>query len=199
MNTTVTVVIAGVLLAGLFGLAAQPAVPPGHPPLPAGPAAPAAAEADVGSIDAVIAAYYESVSGPAGTPRDWDRFRSLFMPGARFVTSRPTATGDAPLTLTPDQFIQFNQKYFEQGGYFEKQVYSRVDAFGHIAQVFSTYETRRRQDAADPYSRGVNSIQLLHSNGRWWIVTVMWDHERPGDEPIPPRYLPAAPAQGGSP
>src|SRR5438045_9639212 len=44
---------------------------------------------DVEPIDAIIAAAYHVISGPAGQKRDWNRERSLFCPGARIM---PTAS-----------------------------------------------------------------------------------------------------------
>ena len=44
--------------------------------------------ADVESIDAIVTAAYDGISGPAGKKRDWDRERSLYFPGARLI---PTA------------------------------------------------------------------------------------------------------------
>jgi hypothetical protein len=177
----------------------RPAVPlpPGHPAIEPGPqdAAPADPQ-DVASIEAIVAAYYASVSGPAGAPRDWDRFRSLFMGEARFVRAGAGA-GASPVMLTPQQFVQLNRRYFERSGYFESQIRQRTDAFGNIAHVFSTYESRRSPNDEEPYSRGINSIQLISSGGRWWIVTVMWDYERPDGAPIPPRYLPPGAAEDG--
>lgn len=166
-------------------------------PTTAGPPAqdvplPATDPRDVLSIDAILNAYYESVSGPRGMPRDWDRFRSLFAPQARLVPTRPGDPGAPPMMLTPEQFITLNGQYFEQGGYHERQVHRRVHAFGRIAQVFSTYESRRGRPDGPPYSRGINSIQLILHGDRWWIVTVLWDRERPDGDRIPAEYLDAA-------
>src|SRR5688572_18845337 len=44
---------------------------------PAAAPIPAANPADVASIDAIVAALYDVISGPAGKKRDWDRMRSL--------------------------------------------------------------------------------------------------------------------------
>jgi hypothetical protein len=38
--------------------------------------------ADVESIGAIMTAVYDVISGDAGEARDWDRFHSLFVPGA---------------------------------------------------------------------------------------------------------------------
>ena len=169
-------------------------LPPGHPPvIPSAPGqAPVATvpaeAADVGSVQAVVDAYYDSISGPVGAPRDWDRFRSLSLPEARLMTLVAAAGGDAPLVLGPEQFMRMNRRYFESGGYSEQSIHEQLDEFSRVAHVWSTYEARRGDDAG-PYSRGVTSFQLLHSGGRWWIVNVVWDRERRGLT-LPPEYLP---------
>jgi hypothetical protein len=207
----VTTVLAAAVFAGA-GFAAQPAdeppeafdhppvpaLPPGHPPLAetAPPAErPAADPQDVATIDAIVGAYYDVISGGPGEARDWDRFLSLFMPEGRFA--RAGGAGAAPTLLTPEQFVAANRKYFQRGGYFERSVHKHVDTFGAIAHVFSTYESRRRADDEKPYSRGINSIQLISSGGRWWIVSIMWDHERPDGVRVPPEFLPPGRAQEG--
>jgi hypothetical protein len=183
----------------------QPALPPGHPPMmppghpplgqPAATPAPPAAEADpsdVASVDAIIAAYYESISGPGGAARDWGRFQSLFMPGARLITARPAGEAIAPMVLAPADYVRMNDQYFQRGGYYEAELHRRLEQYGAVAHAFSTYASRRRIDDPLPYSRGVNSIQLFFDGARWWIATVMWDFERPGENPLPPGYLPGA-------
>lgn len=171
------------------------ALPPGHPPmsgstapLPPVERTPADPE-DVSSTDAIISAYYDSISGSAGVERDWNRFRSLFIPEARFIAAQAVAKDQPCVIMHVEQFIQINAVYFERSGYFEHDVNRRSENFGSIAHVLSTYESRRATDDAKPYSRGVNSIQLVHDGSRWWITSIMWDFERDGN-PIPPRYLP---------
>ena len=77
----------------------------------------------------------------------------------------------------------------ERSGFFEKEVARRVERFGNIAHVFSTYESRRHADDPQPFARGINSIQLMNDRNRWWVVTVFWQAERP-ENPIPAKYLP---------
>ncbi len=184
------IAVAVAVLPGQGGAPQQPSLPPGHPPVAPAPHV-AADPRDVESIDAIIGAWYASVSGPAGAPRQWERFRSLFAPEARLIAARP----DGPLGMTPQQFCDVNRSYFEKGGHFESPVHEHVDSFGTIAQVFSTFESRRGADAP-PYARGINSFQLLQAGGRWWIVSAVWEHERPDDLPIPPRYLPGPAGPG---
>ncbi len=143
--------------------------------------------ADGDSIDSVVRAVYDVISGPAG-PRDWDRFRKLFAVGARMIPMRKTSTGDmAPVVLTPEQFIERVSANTAKQGFFEREIARRVESFGDIAHVFSTYESRRAPEEK-PFTRGINSFQLVRSAGSWRVVTIMWDSERDGN-PIPERYL----------
>lgn len=150
-------------------------------------ATPAARPADVASIDAILKAAYDTISGPKGQQRDWDRLRSLFAPGARLI---PTHTGEDGVTtarvLNVDEFIRIGDPNLKKNGFFEDEVHRTVQRFGNIAQVFSTYETRH-EAASKPFQRGINSIQLLFDGHRWWIVTIYWQGERP-DLPIPKQF-----------
>jgi len=192
----------------------QPQLPPNHPQLPqmpanhpdigqqaprdahgaeAEPEVPPADPEDVKSIDAIIHAYYDTISGERGKARDWKRLRSLMIPDTRFVTTRPLDNNiSMPMICTIAQFIEVNGTYFEKGGYYEREVHRQVDRFGTVAQVFSTYESRRDLRETQPYSRGINSIQLLNDGMRWWIVNVMWDYERADNNPLPEKYGGAA-------
>ena len=146
--------------------------------------------ADVASIDAIIGAAYDSISGPAGQKRDWDRERTLYYPGARLIpTAKPgTNSGLAPQILDVDGFIARVEPYFAEHGFFEKEIARRTEQFGHIAHVWSTYESRHNPDDPEPFMRGINSIQLFYDGSRWWIVTIYWQQES-ADNPIPEKYL----------
>ena len=160
--------------------------------------APAADPADVVSIDAIIAAAYEAISGPGGQKRDWNRERSLFTPGARLIPTakavmsdegRVTSSGEvSPQVLDVAGFIARVEPFFEKSGFYEKEIARRTEQFGHIAHVWSTYESRHQKDDPEPFMRGINSIQLLYDDKRWWIVTIYWQHESPEDR-VPEKYL----------
>jgi hypothetical protein len=152
------------------------------------PTAPAANPADVASIDTIIAAVYDVISGPAGKKRDWDRMRSLFVPGARLIPTGPRPGGYGSRVLTVDEFIERSNPFFEKEGFFEKEAARTLEQFGQIAHAFSTYESRHAADDAKPFQRGINSIQLVNDGKRWWIVTIFWQGE---DEkaPLPAKYL----------
>ena len=153
------------------------------------PLTPVANAADVASIDSIVAALYDVISGPAGKKRDWDRMRSLFIPGARLIPTGKRQSGEiASRVLTVEDYINGSTKALEEGGFFEKEIARRTENYGNIAHVFSTYESRRKSDDAKPFARGINSIQLMNDGKRWWIVTIFWQGEGP-DNPLPDKYL----------
>lgn len=154
----------------------------------------ASAQADGKTPESIVAALYDVISGPAGQARDWDRMRALFAPGAQLtpVVRRPDGTGGFR-AMTVDDYIRANSKFLEEGGFFESEIARRIDSFGGIAQVFSTYESRRKRDEK-PFARGINSIQLVHDGERWWISSLAWQGET-GSLPLPAKYLPGL---GGS-
>ncbi len=161
------------------------------PPAPQRPAPTKANPGDVKSMDGILAALYDVISGPGGKKRDWDRFRSLFWPGARLIPTGRRATGESGIrVLTPEEYIASSAPYLEKEGFFEREIARHVDQYGNIAQVFSTYESRHKAEEP-PFTRGINSIQLVNDGQRWWIVTVFWQGETK-DAPIPAQYLPSA-------
>lgn len=147
-----------------------------------------AADADGASIRAVVAAAYDTISGPAGKPRDWDRFRALFRPEGHLI-SVGAATDPPHITvMTPDEYVARASNNFSKNAFYEKGVSENVVQFGHIAHVFSTYESRRDPSDAKPFARGINSFQLMYDGHRWWIESLLWQAET-DSEKIPKQFL----------
>ena len=168
--------------------APQPS-PTATPQATATPSPPAANPADVSSMDAILAAVYDVISGPQGKKRDWDRMRSLFAPGARLIPSGPRQTGGYGWRVaTVEEYITRSAPFLEKEGFFEKEVGRRTEAWGNIAHVFSAYESRHKADDPKSFQRGINSFQLINDGQRWWIMTILWQGE---DEknPIPEGLL----------
>jgi hypothetical protein len=179
---------AAAAIGGVYKASAQTAAAPAAPAAPAAQVPPAA-PADVQSVDGIVAALYDVISGAAGKPRDWDRMRSLFAPEGRLMAVGARPEGSYVLrAMSVDDYISRNSKAFATMGFFEKEAARTSETFGQIVHVFSTYESRRAPGDAKPFQRGVNSIQLYHDGKRWWIVNVLWRAE---DErlPLPERYL----------
>ena len=154
------------------------------------PAPKEANSADVSSIDAIMKAVYDVISGDAGQKRDWDRFRTLFHKDARMIPSGKNAqTGViGARAFTPEEYITRSSPFMEKEGFFEREIARRVDTYGNIAQVFSTYQSFHKADDKKPFARGINSFQLLNDGKRWWVVTIYWQGETP-ETPIPKEYL----------
>lgn len=150
---------------------------------------PAADPADVASIDAIMHAIYDVISGPVGQARNWDRWHSLFMPGARLI---PTGKGPDGVVrsrvMSAAEYVSSNGDGLSSVGFMEIEIARRVEQFGNIAHVFSTYESKFTRNGEPATDRGINSVQLINDGSRWWVYTIMWDAERP-DNPIPAKYL----------
>ena len=121
-----------------------------------------------------------------------DRVRSLFIPGGRVIPPRTEESGDYPV-MDVEAFIAWGNQLADAAGlrtsgFYERQIAQRTERFGNVVHVFSTYATRFTKDDPEPFERGINSIQLLWDQERWWTVTIFWDVEREGN-PIPEKYL----------
>jgi predicted metalloprotease with PDZ domain len=147
---------------------------------------PAASPADVAEVDAVVKALYDVISGAAGQ-RNWDRFRSLFYPGATMGAVVTTPQGKKYQKFTPEEYIKMNDPHFKQIAFYEKEVGRTVNSFGNIAQVFTAYEYTL--ETPEPVKqRGINSVELIKENGRWHILSLTWDEEN-AQNPLPANYL----------
>jgi hypothetical protein len=150
---------------------------------------PPAAPADVESVDAIIAAVYDVISGPAGEARDWDRWRSLFIPEARIISVGVNREGEIGHgVMTPEDYVQRAGPNLERNGFFESEIGRTQEEFGPMVHLFSAYDSKRTLDDPEPFARGINSFQLLNDGERWWVVTIYFTSERP-DLPIPAKYL----------
>jgi hypothetical protein len=185
-----------VMLVAAAGAYAQKAEPSAAPPMPPDlpmytPAdlalkVPAPKPEEVKSIEAIVGAAYAAISGPAG-PRDWNHFRSLFLPQARF-----TQVGEGPdgakfvISWSVDEFVRDASLIFAKDPFYEDALVIQPESYGGMAQVLSSYESKRSPEGK-PFERGVNSFQVLNDGKRWWIVSIFWDSERP-DNPLPAKY-----------
>ncbi|MGY8985883.1 MAG: hypothetical protein ACKVIX_04510 [Sphingomonadales bacterium] len=139
---------------------------------------------DVVSIDSIIGALYEVVSGPKEERRNWDRMSSLFVDGGKLIP----AGANGYRMMTVDDYKIRGDKNFSQVDFFEIENSRIIEKFGHIAHVYSTYESRRNPSDLKPFQRGINSIQLYYDGSRWWIMTVFWQAETE-EFPLPAKYL----------
>lgn len=146
---------------------------------------PAADASDVESVDAIVTALYDVISGAKDEERDWDRFRSLMYPGAVLLPNYPEQD-EGPRPMSVEEFVEWAKQSVREQGFHESELDRTVQRYGPVVNVFSTYVTRRAPDE-EPFVRGINSIQLVHDGERWWVAHIAWTDEREAG-PIPERY-----------
>ena len=137
-----------------------------------------ALESDVSTLDGILHASYEVLSGPVGKARDWERYRSLFIDGARMIVVVAVA-GEKPRArqLTVEDYIQRVEPIFAVEDFWERETGRQTETFGRVAHVLSMYESLRTPNGP-PFERGANSMQLFYDDSRWWIVSIMWNTSR---------------------
>jgi hypothetical protein len=154
-----------------------------------------ASDRDTATIEGLLDALYESISGPAG-PRDWERDRNLFAAGAVLMPTGPIPTAPSELSgagpgrplqrapMTFDQWLESRRAFFDADDFYEWEIARRIFRFGNVAHVLSAYAAGRRLHDPEILFRGINSLQLAHDGKRWAIVSIAWDNARP-DNPLP--------------
>ena len=150
----------------------------------------ASEDPDISNLDGIISALYASISGEKGEPRNWEQFQKLFIPDAKLI---PTGKGEDGIVgyryWTPGEYMERASEFLVQDGFHEVEIYRVTETFGPVTHIFSTYESRRSINDEKPFSRGINSIQLMNDGQRWWILNIYWSSESP-DQPLPAMYLP---------
>jgi hypothetical protein len=128
---------------------------------------------DVATIDGIIAAYYEVVSGPAGESPDQERDRTLHHPQAWVAIANVDAAGKPFVNvMTLDDYYGDNAP--RQEGFWEWETDRVIQRSGNMVHVWSSYASAREQ-GGEPYTHGVNTITLFHDGERWWIMGWMFD------------------------
>ncbi|HSM09224.1 MAG TPA: hypothetical protein VLA33_09440 [Gemmatimonadota bacterium] len=164
------------------------------PALPA--QTPDARPEDVASPEAIIAAAYEAISRAPGERFDWDRFRSLYVPGALMIPNTEQSGGEFTVH-TVEEFNDWVDAWYAENapiggendqGFVEEGIHSVTNRYGDVVQVMSTYH-KRLYDSDDVLGRGINAFTLVFDGERWWIASTAWDEEN-GAGPIPAEYLP---------
>ena len=142
-------------------------------------------KADVETIDGIINAYYDVISGPAEQPRDWKRDLSLHHPDALVIVTGKSKD-NKPYIVTQNLSEYHRSFGIPKVGFWEYEIKRETQKFGNLTHVWSTYETKKEKNGPVT-ERGINSIQLYYDGNRWWILSWMFDSER-ADNPIPKKY-----------
>jgi uncharacterized protein (TIGR02246 family) len=154
--------------------------------------APAQRADDLTTIDGLMRAYYDVISGPAGTAPDQKRDESLHLPGARVGMSRATADGGSAIDMTT--LAGFYEKFggVRKEPFYEWELHRGTRQFGNVAHLWSTHAIGAAP-GGPIQRRGVTSLQLYFDGTRWWITSWITDEET-ASRPIPAEFLPPAPS-----
>lgn len=138
---------------------------------------PAAKPSDVSSPSAIVAATYDVISGPKGAERDWNRWRSLFLPTGRLGTlGHAKDGGTTVLNFSAEDYVKLGTEEFNKTGFFERGIVNKINKFGDVAEVFTSYESRHEK-GGEVFARGINNFQCMYDGKRWWIESIVWDEE----------------------
>ena len=132
-----------------------------------------AATADLAEIDKTVHADYDVISGPPGQKRDFDRMRALFAPGATLKAIGPKGLSGG----TVEDYITRNSAILEKEGFTERELGHRVELWGNLATVWSSYDGRTANGSF--HERGINSFQLVKVDGKWLVASILWQEETP--------------------
>lgn len=146
-------------------------------------------EKDVTSVDAIIAALYDVISGPGDEERDWNRLRYLCHADAKLIPCFEKQDGSGGVRyLGVEDYIKAAAPAMAESGFFERETGRKTEQYSNIVHCFSTYESRYKAGDAKPFERGINSIQLMYDGTRWWVLNILWQGET-DKFPLPKKYL----------
>ena len=148
----------------------------------------AARPEDVSTIEGIVKASYETISGGVGVPRQWGRDRTLFAASVRYIAMSKNKAGEVQMrTSDYQEYLNESDDFLVKQGFSEVELGRKIERFGNVATVLSSYEGHV-QSTGKVVTRGVNIFSLYSDGKRWWIQTMLWDEEGPGN-PIPAELL----------
>ena len=145
---------------------------------------------DVSTIDGMVRAYYEVVSGPAEKKREWGRDRTLYIPDIRFLIFREDKDGRTSIrTLTHQEFVDESEAAMAGKAFYEHEVHRIAHRAGDVVHVLSTAEQKYSPDGPVE-GRSIDSLEMYWDGSRWWITNAnIWEVETKA-HPLPAEFLP---------
>lgn len=128
-----------------------------------------------------LEALYDVISGPVGEARDWDRFRSLFVEGARMTVVVPDEEGTRIINWSPEDYIERAGPNLERIGFTEVETRRETFLYGEMATILSAYEGKRT-DTDETIAVGINTLVIVLEGEDWKVASIAW---RAADEDWP--------------
>ena len=144
---------------------------------------------DLSEIHKVVNKLYANISFKKNTSPTLAKLKDIFYGKGMLLNN---STGQ-PKQYTLQEFTSIIEGQVNAGkvlAFEEKEVSSETELFGNIAHCFSTYETGYLLTGRDEFinKRGINSIQLIKVNGKWLILSIIWNEENE-ELKLPEKYL----------
>ena len=128
------------------------------------------------SLDSIITAMYQAVSGPSG-PLDMELERRIFAPDARLIRCGVDEHGKPwRQVMTIEDYEEDTRAFLRSTDFYEYETARQVMHCPPFAHVLSEYEAKSALDSDELLLSGVNSIQCLHDGSRWWVYQLTWNH-----------------------
>ena len=147
---------------------------------------------DYTTVEGIMTELYASVTRQKGEPFPWERLRAIVLPET-IMMPQPRQTGGKSTLMDVDSFVTWIDTGWKpiigtdrDNGFFEKQINLVVDQYGDVAHAFSTYE-KGPYEPRRIMGRGINAVQLVRREGRWYILSITWDEENTAGA-LPPKY-----------
>ncbi len=142
---------------------------------------------DVRSPENIISACYAVISGPPG-PRDWDRFRSLFIPQARLTASHQRKDGSTAVTLLGVADYVHSPAAASSRPDSSRTPSTTTPTATEISPRSSPATNPATPSPTLPPSPAASTaFSWSTTDPRWWVVSILWDEETPSN-PIPPEF-----------
>jgi hypothetical protein len=145
---------------------------------------------DISTIDGMVRAYYEVVSGSAAKKREWDRDATLYIPGIRFLIFREDKNGKTSVrTLTHQEFVDESEAAMAGKAFYEREVHRITHRAGNVVHVLSTAEQKYSPDGPGE-GHSIDSLEMYWDGSRWWITNAnIWDVDTKAHS-LPKEFLP---------
>lgn len=145
-------------------------------------------EDNVGTLDGIMKAYYDVVTVKKGEKPSYQRDSCLHIPDARCGSVSTKKDGTKVLAyMTLKEYHKRSDEFLSSEGFVEQEIGRKVEQFGNIYHVWSTYESRNTP-TGPVIERGINSIEMYNDGKRFWIIAWYYDGESKTN-PIPKKYI----------
>jgi hypothetical protein len=123
------------------------------------------------SPESIISALYQTISAEPGVQRNWVRFRELFFDNAEMLMTIQSSQFSGIIASDIETLITQTDSAYGKTGFHEVEIAQKIIKYGHMANVYSSFEIKLKALDDKPLMKGLNHFQLLFDGDRWWIIS----------------------------